>query len=108
MTSLTVVLLDHPPAVLNILAALILRFIKRCARHVCCFSAHAPQQECSKRSAPFGSHVRIGHSQTILWVLLFAAVIDGRVFEFMLEESFMVVPGFIMRLGSEVHWIVSV
>src|SRR6266404_7670040 len=103
MTTHAVIFLYHPPTVLNVLTALVLRIIEERRRHVCTFRAHAAEQKSSQRIAPLRRQIRSRHAQTIFGVLLFALIVDRGLSNLVLEKSFMVVPRFffLLRVQSE-------
>src|SRR5688572_16225736 len=103
MATHAVILLDHPPAILYVLTALVLRFVEKGPRHVGSFRAHATQQKRSQGIAPFRSQEGLGHSQLIFRILLFTAIVNRRFSKLVFEESFVVVPGLLCMpatLGS--------
>src|SRR6185503_13295423 len=93
VTAHAVVLLDHPPAVLNILTALILWRVEERRRNVRTLGSDASQKESCQRSAPFRSQIRLGHLQLIFRILLLALIVERRLFDLSLEETLVVVPG---------------
>src|SRR6185503_19188064 len=89
-----VIFLNYPPAVLNVLASLILWIIEEARRNVRAFHADAAEQECSQRVTPLIGQVGLRHAQAILRLLDLSFVVNRRVGEFMFEETAVVVPLF--------------
>src|SRR6185437_13835631 len=91
VTTLTVILLDHPPAVLNILTPLILRIVEKRSGNVSAISADTAKQERRQSHTPLRRHVRLRHAQAILRILLFTFVVNRRLPDLVFEETFVVV-----------------
>src|SRR2546425_10194042 len=104
MTAHAVVLLDYPPAVLNVLPPLVLRIVEERRRHVRAFGTHAAEQKSRQTVAPIFSQERPRHAQAILRLeqLRFAGVVDRRVAQLVFEEAAMVVPFLLFLLGMEI------
>ena len=99
MAAHAVVLLNHPPAVLDVLLETVRAVVER-LRHVGALVALAAEEERRQSDAPVVLHEGVGHPQVVLRLLLLAAVVDGRVFDLVLEESLVVVPGFAFFRGG--------
>src|SRR4029078_2418723 len=96
MTTDAVVLLDYPPAVLNVLPARVFGIVEKRGWHVCAFRANASQQESSQRSAALGLQIRTRHAQAILLIFLFAAIVNRGLGDLVFEETLVVVPGLLL------------
>src|SRR6266478_3135453 len=107
VTTHTVVLLDYPPTVLNVLLALIGWIVEQGGGHVCTFSTYAPEQKCCQGIAPFGREKGFGHAQAVFRVFLFTFIVDRWLRNLVLEKSLVVVPGTLFLFRVKLQWIHS-
>src|SRR3990172_587558 len=107
MATHAVVLLYDPPAILDVLATLVLWVIEECSWHIGSFCSHAAQQERGQLRAPLRFKERLWHSQPILGIFLLTLIVDGGLGNLMFKEAFVVVPGLFLIFRMQVQRVLA-